>query len=57
MAKTLEIKKRKHAVHLIVDGNEIQGVCGYELSESVDSVPILTVKIMIEDEISVTVDP
>lgn len=57
MAKTLEIKKRKHAFHLIVDGNEIQGVCGYELSESIDSVPILTVKIMIEDEISITVDP
>lgn len=57
MAKTLVIVSHKNAFKLIVDGNELEGVKGYELSQSSrNELPVLTVKLYIQDDISVTVE-
>ena len=47
VAQTLEIRTKKDTVHLVLDGCEIHDVLSYQLEESPDQLPVLTVRVAI----------
>lgn len=47
MAQSVHIFKENDTTKITVDGNEIQDVISYELSEDVDSLATLTLKIAV----------
>ena len=47
MAQTLEIRTKKDTVQLVLDGHEIHDVLSYQLEESPNQLPVLTVRVAI----------
>ena len=47
MAQALEIRTKKDTVQLVLDGCEIHDVLSYQLEESPDQLPVLTVRVAI----------
>ena len=47
VAQTLEIRTKKDTVQLVLDGCEIHDVLSYQLEESPDQLPALTVRVAI----------
>lgn len=54
MAQTLEIQKKKDTATLVLDGHEIHDVLSYQLEESPDQLPVLTVRVAITGDVAVS---
>lgn len=52
MAQTLEIRTKKDTVQLVLDGHEIHDVLSYQLEESPDQLPVLTVRVAITGDVA-----
>lgn len=55
MAQTASIKSKENAVEIIVDGNEIHDVIGYQLEEGPD-IATLTLKIVVIGKIEARIE-
>lgn len=55
MAKSVSIETRENAVKIIVDGNEINDVLSYVLSED-ESGAVLTLRISITEEVEAWIE-
>ena len=53
VAQTLEIRTKKDTVQLVLDGHEIHDVLSYQLEESPDQLPVLTVRVAITGGVAV----
>lgn len=53
LAQTLEIQKKKDTATLVLDGHEIHDVLSYQLEESHDQLPVLTVRVAITGDVAV----